>query len=192
LQLNSSNVISEDRNVSERINYILPLQASYLDIFKRFSKGRKSAINQSIKNKLIIGNFPVDELILLAKKNYDFKDFSFNEYNLLKHLVEKLQSKNKALLLGVRDANNILIGGSIFLLDSSRIVYLFSAVTKEGKQRQVASFLLNHVIQKYSEGQLILDFEGSMIPGIASFFKSFGATLEKYSLLKINKLPKVL
>ena len=192
LQLNSANVLSEKRKNTERINYILPLQNSYEDTYKRFSKGRKHAVGLGIKNRLNVESFSVDELILIAKNHYEFKNFSLNEYNLLKKLIDKLQSINKAILVGIRDSNNALIGGSIFLLDSTRIIYLFSAMTKEGKKKQVASFLLNDVIEKNSASQMILDFEGSMIPGIASFFKSFGATLENYQVIKTTKLPRFL
>lgn len=191
LQLNSSNKLSKESKVLERVNYILPLQNSYQDTFKSFSKGRKHAIHQAFKNGLSKNDFEIDELILIAKNNYDFKNFSTNEFVLLKNLVEILNIRKLVSLIGVRDSNNSLIGGSVFLIDSTRIIYLFSAMTKAGKEKQVASFLLNHFIEKYSESQMILDFEGSMIPGIASFFKSFGARIVKYPMLETSKLPRL-
>jgi hypothetical protein len=33
------------------------------------------------------------------------------------------------------------------------------------------------------------DFEGSDIPSLAFFYSSFGAVEEKYSAVKLNKLP---
>jgi hypothetical protein len=192
LQFNSLNIISEERNISQRLNYILLLNDSYKNIFKSFSKGRKHAVKQAMKNELISVDFSIDELILIAKQNYDFDDFSSKEFTLLKQLIEALKNRNKLELLGIRDANNTLIGGSVFLIDSHRIIYLFSAMSKEGKEKQVPSFLLNQIIEKYSESQRILDFEGSMIPGIASFFKSFGSIVENYSFLQVNRLPFLL
>jgi hypothetical protein len=36
---------------------------------------------------------------------------------------------------------------------------------------------------------MLLDFEGSDISSLAFFYSSFGATEEKYSAVKLNKLP---
>jgi hypothetical protein len=63
-------------------------------------------------------------------------------------------------------------------------VYLFSALSQEGKEKQVASLLLNTIIEEYASTNKILDFEGSQLPGIKNFFKSFGAKKESYFLLK--------
>ncbi len=191
IQFNSSNALLETIGVSERVNYILPLDKDYQQLFKSFTKGRKHAIKQAFKNELTVGDFTIDELIVIAKEHYNFEDFSSKEYELLEELVKKLEIKKNILLLGVRDSNNNLIGGSIFVQGSSRITYLFSAMTGEGKSKQVPSFLINKVIEKYCESGYILDFEGSMISGIASFFKSFGATKENYTLLQKSKLPKI-
>jgi hypothetical protein len=44
--------------------------------------------------------------------------------------------------------------------------------------------VIDSILKKYSETDYILDFEGSMIPGIARFFKSFGAKEEEYFSFK--------
>ena len=77
-----------------------------------------------------------------------------------------------------------LIGGSVFVSDLNRIIYLFSAVSFKAKKLQVASFLLNVIIEKHANSNIVLDFEGSMSPSIASFFKSFGSVNEPYFFFK--------
>jgi len=42
------------------------------------------------------------------------------------------------------------------------------------------TLVLNYIIKKYSNTNYVLDFEGSMISEIASFFRSFGAIKETY------------
>ena len=59
-------------------------------------------------------------------------------------------------------------------------------MTDKGKQLQVPSLLLNLQIKKYESSNMILDFEGSMEPSIAAFFKSFGAEKEVYAVLVKN------
>jgi hypothetical protein len=45
------------------------------------------------------------------------------------------------------------------------------------------------LIKEFAGQPIILDFEGSDIPGIAQFNKSFGAEKEFYFKIKINRLP---
>ncbi len=66
--------------------------------------------------------------------------------------------------------------------NTCKIYYLFSVVTSEGKQQQAASLLIDHVLKEHEKSNYIFDFEGSMIAGIASFYKSFGAKEEIYFL----------
>ena len=50
------------------------------------------------------------------------------------------------------------------------------------------SLLMDHVIKTYAASNYILDFEGSMIKELASFFKSFGAQKEIYFHFKKYRL----
>lgn len=182
LQFNSENNFSKENTITKN-NYILLLDKEYEILYKGFSKGRKHAIQQGLKQQCNIEEISFAELLLLSKKHYSFKEITESEYIKLAKLVEVLKSKKKVKIVGVK-INNELIGGAAFILDSQRMIYLFSAVSKIGKEKQVASLLLNDVIKKYSNTNRILDFEGSQLLGIASFFKSFGAKPETYFLLK--------
>jgi len=50
-------------------------------------------------------------------------------------------------------------------------------------------FLLDEFIRKYAEKNVILDFEGSMIPGLARYYEGFGAIAGKYQQIISNHLP---
>ena len=182
LQFNSDNRYSNDKTVAKN-NFILDLNISYDELYKRFSKGRKHAIQQGLKNELTIEEVEFNDVLTLSKENYSFKELSENEYQKLSKLVEVAKENSKVIVIGVKKEGK-LIGGSVFLLDIKRIVYLFSAVSQKGKEMQVGSLLLNSIIKKNSNSKRVLDFEGSMYPSIASFFKSFGAEKEIYSLFK--------
>jgi len=49
--------------------------------------------------------------------------------------------------------------------------------------------MFNELISEYAGTDKVLDFEGSEIPGVARFFKGFGAVKQHYYHLHINKLP---
>jgi hypothetical protein len=182
VQFNSENNFSAENSIKKN-NYILSLDKEYKTLYKGFSKGRKHAIQQGLKEQLSIEEISFSELLKLSNQHYSFKEVTAKEYNKLAKLVAVLQSKHKVKIRGIK-LDKKLIGGSVFASDSKRIIYLFSAVSKVGKEKQVASLLLNDVIKEHSNSELILDFEGSQIPGVATFFKSFGAKPETYFLLK--------
>ena len=56
------------------------------------------------------------------------------------------------------------------------------------KKNGAMTLLITTIIKKYQNSEYILDFEGSMVKGVASFYKSFGAEKEVYSLLAYYNL----
>lgn len=186
LQFNSENRFTKEPVVMQS-NFILDLQGTYSDLYARFSKGRKHAIQQGIKKKVHWQEVSFDEVLRLSRAQYSFQDIAEKEYRKLTKLIAIAKDKNKVKIIGVRE-NAELIGGAVFLLGAKRIVYLFAAVSPRGKKLQVPSLLLNAVIQEHAGSSKILDFEGSVRPGIAAFFKSFGAEVETYGVLKKSLL----
>lgn len=182
LQFNSQNIFAH-KNLQVKDNYILPLNRSYETLHKEFSKGRKHAVKQALSYSLSPKMISIKELIELSKEHYKFDDFKEKEYQKLVDVVQVLENKNFVSVIGIEKENQ-LIGGAIFVISPTRITYLFSALHPKGKELQVASFLINFMLQKYENSNKVFDFEGSMIPSIAKFFRSFGAINEPYFLLK--------
>ena len=50
----------------------------------------------------------------------------------------------------------------------------------------LTTLILNNLIKNHENSTKILDFEGSMIEGVASFYESFGSEVETYNLLKLK------
>jgi hypothetical protein len=74
--------------------------------------------------------------------------------------------------------------GLLWLKDHRRITYLFPVANKKGKDLDAPTFILNNMILEHQGTDLLLDFEGSMIPGVARFYRSFGAQIETYYFMK--------
>lgn len=183
--LNTHNKI----NAEKRVNYILSLQDSYLELIKNFSKRRKRSIKKAQKSNLIVSkNNDASRIIELFKeqKSNEIKRPE-NEYLILNKLTKVLAQKGQVKILEVH-LNNNFVGGVIFLIDTKRITYLFSALSEKGRELNVMSLLINNMINEYANSHYIFDFEGSMIKNIASFFKSFGAEIEYYYHYKKQRL----
>lgn len=177
-------------NERKRNNFILALYRNYEQLLKDFYKGRKSALKISEQRDFeLIDSKSISDLIELYRDNYlEKKQRSKADLDKLEQLFEAAKIHRKSVLKEVRK-NGELLGGAFFLIDENRIFYLFSAVNGLGKEFQVMTFLINSIIQKYSNTNYILDFEGSMDENIALFFKGFGAQSETYFHLKQFQIP---
>ena len=92
-------------------------------------------------------------------------------------------------IYGVYNQENNLCAAVYFCRWKNRVIYLNAASGEEGKKLRAMYFLVDNFIKSNSEHDLKLDFEGSMIPGVARFYSGFGATPETYFQLKFNRLP---
>lgn len=169
-------------NSQEQTNYILPLERDYKTIFKTFSKGRKSSINQAKKCGLEIREIEDwASIITLFKQNKGLNVALSNDaYKVLEILLKKIQRLNNLKILVAYSKSNELLGGAFFIVSNLRITYLFSAVNQKGRDLQAMSLILNTVIKNYSKSDYVFDFEGSMLLGVAKFIRSFGAQKEFY------------
>ncbi len=177
-------------NQIERINYTLELKLPYEALKRRYTKGRQSSVSMAKNQGLVCReSSDMDLLIELHQSNYgQGRARSPEDLRLLKELFTQIQARKKGRLILVYE-NEQVLGGALFALQAGRIIYLFSAVSEAGREQQAMSFLLDSLIREYSETANLLDFEGSMVPGIASFFRSFGAEKERYFHFKRSRIP---
>lgn len=186
IKLIDFNINFETKSTSPRTNYILPLSDDYKTLLKCFSKGRKSNVTQAKRQGIAVEESQdYLSIIEVFKQNRGLNtNLSNHAYTQLERLLKISKSLNKLKIISAYSDKNILIGGAFFVISNNQIIYLFSAINKEGRDKQAMSLILNSVIKTYANSNYSLDFEGSMLPGVAHFFKSFGAKAETYFYLK--------
>ena len=179
LQLNAENSIDSERLVKKN-NYVLALNKTSEVLIAGFSNNRKRDLKKAISSSLII-----DEDISVKEffKFYLLNDKYYDKHNSIKNVLENmLQIKNGSLkLYGVR-SNGVLISCVLLLDDMKRVTYLVPVHNNLSKKNGAMTLLITTIIKKYQNSEYILDFEGSMVKGVASFYKSFGSEVESYSV----------
>ncbi|MBT8317612.1 MAG: hypothetical protein HKP59_08290 [Lutibacter sp.] len=179
IQFNSDNDVSFLKT-TKRDNYILPLNKHYEDIYMGFNKNRKRDLK-----KALLKDYKIDEEISCN----EFLDFYLNEsknYQLNKNQIIIIKSflnlKNESVQIwGIRD-NEKLIASLVWLKDENRVTYLLPTANNKAKSSSLPTLIISELIKQHSETNYIFDFEGSMIEGVADFYKSFGAIKENYYL----------
>lgn len=194
LQLNSANDPAwfAGFELTTRKNHLLPVFETYPTLFSRFSTNAKRNLAKAEKESLIISrSLSIHEFL-----NH-YKDFSVgvpgkNSFDTLKKIITKSISLGNGILTGAYDRFNNLCAGVFLIRSVNRIVYLCAFSTPEGKQNSAMFAIVNSMVKEWAGTGYILDFEGSMIDGVARFYGSFGTFTETYSFVRLNNLPLIL
>lgn len=186
IKLIDYNINFKTDSLPPKINYTLSLQDNYNKLLKNFSKGRKSNVTQGQKQEILVQEFQdYKPIIEVFKQNRGLNtNLSNPAYLQLETLIKTAKSLKKLKIMVAFSDKNKLLGGAFFIISNNRITYLFSAINQQGRDLQAMSLIINSVIKTYAQSDYILDFEGSMLPGVAAFFNSFGAQQESYYHLK--------
>jgi len=192
IQLNSLNPppdIPEVSNLSPRINFLLPLKEDYRFIRDKYSKNTKRNLVRAESRKLnFVSDITLDEHIEFTRENAQYI-ISNKDLNKLKSIIAYSRAKGFGEIPGVYNDENNLCSSLFFGHWKGRVTYLNAVSDSYGKDLRVMFFLLDRYIRTNAGKNIIIDFEGSMIPGVARFFKGFGASPEYYFPFRFNRLP---
>lgn len=190
VNLNTHNTFElPEFQVKKNINIELDLNPSYEALRKRFSGDAKRNIKKSEKHNISLRkNISPSEIIRIFRKNTGKKitNLTDKNYKVLLTLINKCIEKGCAEVWGAFTRNHKLCAGAIWFIKNNRAIYIFSATDTEAKKNGGTFFLINSFIQGYSGKNMIFDFEGSNIPGIAGFYRGFGPTELVYLQIKKN------
>ncbi|MEX1203003.1 MAG: GNAT family N-acetyltransferase [Ferruginibacter sp.] len=189
-----SNIIPSEfeKYTVSRNNFILDLNHSYDIIVKNISSSHTKNIKRAGKFSL---NYQIEKdpfkIIQLFKKLYNDRELVYQskDYVNFEILCKKLATQQQLVLRKVTNGINEMVAGIILLKDEHRLYNVMSCVTTEGKKTEANYLLFQQLIQEFCQQDLILDFEGSDVKGIASFYQQFGAINEPYPFIGINRLP---
>lgn len=190
INLNYGNIF-EGNKLNHANNFILDLSLNYTSTCNNyknnFTKNIKRAAQQNFTYK---EETSYKAFIQLYKKLYAARMPQIKEYDYeaLAKNCEKLQGANN-LVLRKAIAGSETYAAAILLKHKNRLYNIASSVTEAGKHSRANYFLFDNIIKEFSGQQLIMDFEGSDIQGIADFYRSMGAVNQPYPTLKYNNLP---
>jgi hypothetical protein len=184
-----NNVDAGEYSCKVNKNYELSLSKEYQEIYNSYSDNHKRNIKKASGLKLEFRNdLNIEELLHFKQTNNEIFVNS-KELNILKNIAEKSFEKDLGKIYSVFDGQNKRLASVFFIFYRNRIIYLFPVSSKEGIKKRAMFFLIDNIIKKFAGSEIILDFEGSNIPGIAFFFSGFGAISNNYISIRINRLP---
>ena len=195
IHLNSANPpIEKDQefSFSQRKNYLILLNKNYNSIVNDYNTNTKRNIAKAKKNNLqLIKGIRLEEYLEFKERQKSTKS-SQTDFAKLKNIIAFGQYKGIGEIYGVYDDQNYLRAAAYFCRWKDRVIYLNAVSDEQGKELRAMFYLIDQFIKKSAGKNIVLDFEGSMVQGVARFYEGFGALPETYFQLKFNRLPLLL
>ncbi len=180
-----------DFELYERMNFILDLNKPYKTLYDSFRNNIKRNIKKSGQLQLSINkNIAIEDVIQLAKAQATlFSSMEETDFINFIKLYRILYHNQKAMTYAVYSKDRQLMASAVFFFSNKRAFYIMVGNHPDGKTLGASHTLIDAFIKEHAGEDLLLDFEGSDISSLAFFYSSFGAVEEKYSAIRLNKLP---
>jgi hypothetical protein len=176
-------------NKKKKQNYLLNLDRPYSLISKDFSTNTKRNLKIAERAEVAVvkGLQPMD--FFNGKRQAETRSVPEKSYWILHRLVAQTVTRGNGIIYAAYSKTNNLCAAAFVIFNQSRAYYLNAYSTGEGRENRAMYSIVNELIKEFSETGLVIDFEGSIIEGVARFYKGFGAEAEQYYYVESNRFP---
>lgn len=180
LNLNHANLYPKSFQMP---NYVLSLADSYDKLSRSFSKNTARNIQKAEKKGLkIVHDYNTEDFLKLYESvNRKYKSPDLETMHVL--ITQGLE-RNIFQIKAVSNKKGDVIAALCYTLFKDRFTYLIPVSNEQGKKDSAMFYLVDYLIRKASGTDILLDFEGSSIPGVAQFYRGFGAVNQPYHIIK--------
>jgi hypothetical protein len=192
INLNEQNEFTHpDYTLRKRKNLVLDLNKPYTKLLKDYDSHCTRNLKKAKKVAHTMRPVSISAAITFYRKHKGevTSDIGSSDYKRLEQLLKQAGQHEMLLTRGVYSDTDELLAAGVFLVHNQRLIYLLGNASPKGRDARAMFLLFDHIIQQFSEQPVLLDFEGSEVPGIARFFKGFGPEKKPYFNLRINRLP---
>lgn len=167
-------------------NLIVPYSKDIATIRKEFNSNTRRNISKAQKAGLTIREVKIEEFVSLWKSGNT--TMRWDLHATIQPLVEaafsqfsNFNSQFKPHLFGVYKDDKLI--ASLFGMQTrGRFIYLIPVSNREGKECSAMFMLVDYILENICCPQgLTFDCEGSMIEGVARFYRGFGAVEQPYA-----------
>ncbi len=190
----SAKNVSEQFHLLPKKNLLLDLSASFSSIEKKYSENHKRNISKATKAGMLfeeIASVKDFQEFYLQNINRAKENFKPQHEKIFKQLTEVVSKKSAGMFLAVSDQAGKPMAACLLIKHKNRIINIINTSSTEGKKSGASHFLFSQIIKEYASKNLVLDFEGSSIAGVARFYEGFGASPETFYNLQTNLLKNI-
>ena len=184
-----------DLEVKQYYTHHLNLAVGYEQLYQEYSRDRKLNLKRAQKAGLtIVESTDIKPIIQLFQEDAESRIYGGvnpTTYLLLERLYEQLHQRGLATLLYTQTLAGEIDAGCLFITYANKIIYIFNAASKTGRQRNGRSLMIDAVIRKHAGQPFVFDFESPpAVANIIRVYQGFGSEPIPYYALQLNQLPK--
>ncbi len=181
-----------DRGIIAKTNYTISLRQTYPEIAADYTQDLVKNLQKSAKKNLHYSSeLLIENCVSLFQKQYQERFPHLTNESILrfKQICLKFSKDGRCITRTVY-AENELVSTAILFNHCHRLYLIMNATNETGRTLAANHFLIDQIIQEFSEEELLFDFEGSEKKGIKAFYESFHPANQPYFQQSYNKLPK--
>mgnify|MGYP001169818351 FL=1 len=195
ININVSNSCFDADYVLKRQTQVLNLNRGYEQLNENYSRSTHNNVKKAQKEGTVIKQVNSSkELISLIRHMYAERNVigvKEQDYKDLNDIINYATKNNMGKIYHVL-YNGQICAASFFLQWKDRVISLQTANNNKGREKRALFKLLDYIICQYANSNLLLDFAGSNIPGVAEWNLGFGSKHQYYYTIEINKMNKII
>lgn len=166
--------------VKERVTYRIEDLSDLDKVINAFSKNKKRQLQKALALHA--------DTAMSAEEFYRFHEQCLREQGkkisytreFLLLLERKANRLEQCRILTIRNADNVALAAVFLVWDAQSMYYLIPCYSPAYKDSGAGALLALEAIKYAREKQVLFDFEGSMIRGVANHYRQFGSTPSLY------------
>jgi hypothetical protein len=174
----------------KRNNCILQLHSSYETLLTSFSGDAERNLQKATRQSFHWQEGREREAIDLFRNQMLYPGAPDQKtMNRFKSLFQQFSSTQQSFARCICNDDNQILAAMVGLKDGRRIYNLLNITTPEGRKKSANYSLFQNLLKEWAGSPLLLDMEGSELPGVESFYRHWGGGWENYYHVHLNRLP---
>lgn len=167
--------------ITLKYSFVIAAAATHEDHRKGYNEGLRRNIRQAEKQYSVGTSEDIAGFLSLCRQSYEQQKMKPPHWlDFIIPRVHAALTSHHCGILTMASLNGKSIAAVLTAWDHSTSYYLAGGRTADEQGASAHALLLDHAIRASHDRGTIFDFEGSMHPGIANFFQSFGAVPAAY------------
>lgn len=184
--------IGENVTTSPATNYILDLSAGYELIASAYSNDMRRNLRRGMKfNHQYQQEKNYHVAISAYRESYGSRmpHVTAKHYDAFAHVCVQAAEKFGFYCRKLVNEKAEVMAIALLLSDGRRLYNIMNTTTAEGRKTEANYVLFDAIIAEFSGRNMVLDFEGSDLPGVKTFYENFSPVNQPFYQVRYNDLP---